>query len=71
MPGACRIPSALATAACSSAGFGTPLHVEQTRQAAGADPPGGFTAALGVTRENCRSQLSRRMRWYCSGCCTT
>jgi ubiquinone/menaquinone biosynthesis C-methylase UbiE len=28
-----------------------PLHVEQARQAAGADPPGRFTAALGDARE--------------------
>ena len=28
-----------------------PLHVEQARQAAGADPAAGFTAALGDARE--------------------
>src|SRR5215470_11224830 len=36
-----------------------PLHVEQARQAADADPPGRFTAALGDARELAESSASQ------------
>ena len=47
-----------------------PLHVEQARQAAGADPAAGFTAALSDARELTKPE-SHRTRCCCSARCTT
>jgi len=47
-----------------------PLHIEQARQAAAADPAASFTAAWAM-RENSPNPMHRRMQSCCSARCTT